>query len=165
MSAFADVVDELNERQLEALEELAKGEKAADICSALGIGRWAWWSWTTKHPVFREQYLEIRAKRQALAQLEGLDDLDAIRGHIVHLALHAKSEMVQLGACNSYADRMGWVKLSLKTDTTATPEMLAMLGIVKKSGGLDVVNDADLDAVILAAADEIRGRELESAEE
>jgi len=165
MSTFADVVDDLNERQLEALEELAKGEKAADIRSALGIGRWAWWNWTTKHPTFREQYLEIRAKRQALAQLEGLDDLDAIRRRLVHLALNAKSEMVQLGACNSYADRMGWVKLSLKTDTTASPEMLAVLGIVKKSGGLDVVTDADLDAHILAAADAIRGRELEGAEE
>jgi len=165
MSNFDTLVDELTEKQMEALEELAKGESLEFVRATVGITRWTWWNWTTNKPGFRERYIRVMAERAMLARLRGVENLEEVADALLALVRNASSDGVKLGAINSYLDRWGVTKLTLKTEGKASPEVLALLGVTSKSGGLDVVTDADLDAHILAAADAIRGRELEVSEE
>lgn len=118
----------LSEVQLEAIELLSDGASINAVAKAIGRSRHALWLWRRESEEFRVALDAAMADRVALLRVESIASADKVRARLLRLALHAKSEGVQLRACESYLDRVGFVRVSASAKVEDA-SLLALLGL------------------------------------
>lgn len=110
--------EELNEKQLKAIELLIKGESINDIATFLGVSRQSVSTWKNKNEMFKleldrnVQELKSRVNNKLLVNIEPLMD------RLIKIALKGSSDKTSLDACIYALNRLCGTPTNKVADVT-----------------------------------------------